>query len=70
MSDEPRYIVNIDCSNYRDRMRFHELYDAKVQYDNIISNSMYNDCTVSLWDLVDDIRLFCRTAIEGVYYEN
>ena len=70
MSDEPRYILNIDCFNYKDRMRFHELYDAKVQYDNIISNSMYNDCTVSLWDLVDDIRLFYRTAIEGVNYEN
>ena len=70
MSDEPRYIVNIDCFNYKDRMRFHELYDAKVQYNNIIANSMYNDCTISLWDLVDDIRLFYRTAIEGVNYEN
>ena len=70
MSDEPRYIVNIDCFNYKDRMRFHELYDAKVQYDNIISNPMYDDCAISLWDLVEDIRLFHRTAIEGVNYEN
>ncbi len=70
MSDQARYVVNIDSFNYKDRMYFCNFEDAKLQYDSIISNSEYNDCAISLWDLVEDKRPFYRDAIEGAYNEN